>query len=86
MTKTSSIATSWPAYWTVDTANKPAYAADLEAIQRHLTKTHGFPIGKDDLDGLRTRTAPSIGTARDELLGELDLSPLSGGNAATYGT
>ena len=56
LSKTSSIAALMTAFWTVDTADEAAYTANLDAIQRHLTKTHAFP----DLEGRSGRHRPRV--------------------------
>jgi hypothetical protein len=85
LSKASSIDALMTAYWGVETAGEAAYAANLEVIQRHLTKTRGFPIGKDDLDGIARayRAFHWYGPGMN-YSASLDLTPLSGGNAATY--
>ena len=40
------------AYWNIPTSSEAEYKANLKAIQDHLTKTHGLPLSKDDLDGI----------------------------------
>jgi hypothetical protein len=85
LTKATSIADLMNAYWTVPTANDAAYTANLDAIVRHLTKTHAFPIGKDDLEGIARayRAFHWYGLAMN-YSASLDLTSLSMGNAATY--
>jgi hypothetical protein len=85
LSKTSSIAELMNAYWGTDTANEAAYAANLSAIQAHLTGKHGFPISKADLDGiaLAYRAFHWYGP-RMNYSASLSLTPLQGGNAATY--
>ena len=85
LSKASSIQQLMDAYWSVETANEAAYATNLEAIQRHLTKTRGFPISKDDLEGVARayRAFHWYGLAMN-YSASLDLTNLSVGNAATY--
>jgi hypothetical protein len=40
------------AYWNLQTSPEAEYKANLKAVQEHLTKTRGLPLGKDDLDGI----------------------------------
>ena len=40
------------AFWNVPTSAESVYKENLKAIQDHLTKTHGLPLSKDDLDGI----------------------------------
>ena len=40
------------AYWDVPTEAESVYAANLQEIQRHLTRTHGLPLSVEDLDGV----------------------------------
>jgi hypothetical protein len=85
LSKTSSISDLMTAYWGVETADETAYAANLSAIQRHLTKTHGFPIPQEDLDGIaRAYRVFHWYGPRINYSASLNLTPLSGGNAATY--
>lgn len=39
-------------FWDVPTSAEPVYKENLKAIQDLLTKTHGLPLGKEDLDGI----------------------------------
>ncbi len=85
LSKTSSIAELMTAYWGVETADETAYAANLDAIQRHLTKTHGFPISQEDQDGIaRAYRVFHWYGPRINYSASLNLTPLSAGNAATY--
>ena len=85
LSKTSSIAAMTNAYWTVATSDETVYAANLEAILRHLTKTHAFPISKEDQDGIaRAYRAFYWYGPMMNYSASLSLSPLAGGNAATY--
>ncbi len=83
--KASSIADLMTAYWGVATGGEAAYAANLEAIQRHLTKTRGFPISKEDQEGIARayRAFHWYGPGMN-YSASLDLTPLSARNAATY--
>jgi hypothetical protein len=40
------------AYWDAPTESEPVYDANLQEIQRHLTRTHGLPLSAEDLDGI----------------------------------
>ncbi|MFI5178573.1 MAG: hypothetical protein ACHQO8_08420 [Vicinamibacterales bacterium] len=40
------------AYWDVPSGDEATYAANLRAIDDHLTKTHGLPLSADDLAGI----------------------------------
>lgn len=85
LSKSSSIADLMNAYWNVPTADEAAYKTNLEAIQRHLTKTHAFPMAQADLDGVARvyRAFHWYGLAMN-YSASLLLTQLSGGNAATY--
>jgi hypothetical protein len=85
LSKTSSIEELMTAYWNVDTADERAYAANLEAIQRHLTKTRALPIPQEDLDGIARayRAFYWYGPGMN-YSASLSLRPLSSRNAATY--
>jgi hypothetical protein len=48
----SSVTDLMNAYWDVFTADEAAFTANLQAIHRHLTKTHTFPLSTEDLDGI----------------------------------
>jgi hypothetical protein len=52
LTTTSSVTELMTAYWDVATASEAAFNANLDAIQRHLTKTHSLPLSSEDLDGV----------------------------------
>jgi len=85
LSKSSSVADLMNAYWNVPTADEAAYAANLQAIQRHLTGTHKFPMAQADLDGVARvyRAFHWYGLAMN-YSASLLLTPQSGGNAATY--
>jgi hypothetical protein len=85
LTKASSIDQIMDAYWATPTADEPAYAANLEAIQKHLTGARGLPLPQADLDGIATvyRAFYVYGPAMD-YSARLSLTPLTGRNAATY--
>ena len=61
------------------------YAANLEAIQKHLTTTRGLPLSQADLDGVAAvyRAFYWYGPSMN-YSARLSLTSLSGGNAATY--
>jgi hypothetical protein len=73
------------AYWDVPTGDEAAYAANLQAIQRHLTNTHAFPLPPEDVDGVAAvyRAFYHYGPAMN-YSARLSLSNTGGGNAATY--
>ncbi len=73
------------AYWTVDTADEAAYAANLAAIQGQLTKTHALPLPPADVEGIARayRAFYYYGPAMN-YSASLSLSNLGGGIAATY--
>jgi hypothetical protein len=73
------------AYWVVPTADEAAYAANLQAIQDHLTKTHKLPLGAPDIEGVANayRAFYHYGPAMN-YSASLSLANNGGGNAATY--
>ena len=85
LTKTSSIDAMTTAFWAVETGDEAMYAKNLEGMLRHLTKTHAFPISKEDQDGIaRAYRAFYWYGPRMNYSASLSLSPLSAGNAANY--
>ena len=85
VSKASPIHDLMTAYWNVETGDEPAYAANLAAIQGHLTKAHGFPVSQEDLDGVaRAYRVFHWYGPRINYSASLSLTPLGGGNAATY--
>jgi hypothetical protein len=72
-------------YWTTATSDEKAYAANLDAIQRHLTKTRALPLLQADLDGVARvyRAFYWYGPSMNYSAG-LDLRDLSRGAGATY--
>ena len=40
------------AYWDIPTSAEDVYKANLQAINDHLTKKHGFPLPAEDLSGI----------------------------------
>ena len=52
LTATSSVTELMTAYWDVMTSSGATFNANVEAIQRHLTKTHAFPLSTEDLHGV----------------------------------
>jgi hypothetical protein len=85
LSATSSVAEIMDAYWNVATADEAAYAANLEAIRRQLTKTHALPLPPEDLDGVaRAYRAFYYYGPMMNYSASLSLTPLGGGNAATY--
>ena len=85
LTKGSSITDIMNAYWDAPTGDEKVYTANLQAIQRQLTRTRGLPLPQADLDGVATvyRAFYFYGPAMN-YSASLDLTRLGGGNAATY--
>ncbi|HSK41082.1 MAG TPA: hypothetical protein VK943_15050, partial [Arenibaculum sp.] len=85
LSKTSSIVDIMNAYWDAPTADEKAYTANLQAIQRHLTRTRSIPLPQPDLDGVAAvyRAFYFYGPAMN-YSASLGLTRLGGGNAATY--
>ena len=52
LTATSTVTQLMDAYWEAFTSNEAAYAANLQAIQDHLTKTRALPLSAEDLGGI----------------------------------
>lgn len=52
LTGASTVADIFNTYWTVATDDETAYAANLRAIQHHLTTAHALPLSPADLDGV----------------------------------
>ena len=46
------------AVWAANTLDEAAFAANLAAIQRHLTRTRSIPLSPEDLDGIALAVAP----------------------------
>jgi hypothetical protein len=85
LSKSSTIQQLTDAYWQVDTGDEVAYASGLQAIRNHLTKTRGFAISEEDLAGVaRAYRAFYYYGPRMNYSASLDLTPIGGGNAATY--
>jgi hypothetical protein len=85
LSKTASIAQITDAFWNVPTAGEDAHAANLQAIVRHLTKARAIPLPQTDLDGIaRVYRAFHWYGPQMNYSASLDLTPLSGGRAATY--
>ena len=40
------------AFWDVSTSTQTTYEANLQTLFDHLTKTHGFPLTREDRDGI----------------------------------
>jgi hypothetical protein len=73
------------AFWSVTTGDEAAYAANLEAIQRHLTKTHAFPLPAADIQGVaQAYRAFYVYGPSMNYSASLSLTSQSAGNAATY--
>ena len=73
------------AYWEIPTANESAYAANLERIQSHLTKTRKIPLSLADVNGVAAvyRAFYWYGPAMN-YSASLTLTGFGGGSAATY--
>jgi hypothetical protein len=52
LTDQSTIAQIMQAYWDVDSSDQAAFEKNLQALDAFLTRTHGLPLSKDDLDGI----------------------------------
>jgi len=52
LTASSTVIELMNAYWDVYSSDEAAFAANLQAIQDHLTKTRGLPLPPDDLAGI----------------------------------
>jgi len=84
LTAASSIKEIMDAFWMVNTADEAAYTANLDAILKNLTKTHGFPLPASDIEGVSAAYrafhyyGPSMNYAAN-----LSLTTI-GGNGATY--
>lgn len=85
LSKTSTIREITDAYWPVPTGDEAAYSKGLLEIQNHLTKTHKFPMPPEDLAGVASayRAFYYYGPQMN-YSASLALTPLGGGNAATY--
>jgi hypothetical protein len=85
LTKSSTIQQLTDAYWAADTGDEAAYAKGLQDIQNHLTKTNGLALPEEDLAGVaRAYRAFYYYGPRMNYSASLDLTPIGGGNAATY--
>ena len=85
LSKTSTIREITDAYWPVPTSDEAAYAKNLLEIQNHLTKTHKFPMPPEDLAGVAMAArAFYVYGPQMNYSASLQLTPLGGGNAATY--
>jgi hypothetical protein len=54
LTAPSTAADLMNAYWDSPTQDEPTYQQNLKAIHDLLLKTHGFPLSREDLDGIAT--------------------------------
>ncbi len=52
LSATSTVNEIMNAYWDTKSSDEAVYAANLEAIRRHLTKTRALPLSAEDLDGI----------------------------------
>ena len=52
LTEKSSAGDLINAFWNITTNPEVEYKANLKAVQDHLTRTRGLPLGKEDLDGI----------------------------------
>ena len=85
LSASSTITDIMNAYWDVASADEAAYAANLETIQRHLTKTRALPLPPADVEGVaRAYRAFYLYGPRMNYSASLSLSNLGAGNAATY--
>ena len=85
LSKSSTIKELTDAYWVVPTGDEAAYAAGLQAIQSQLQKTHGFKMSEEDIAGVaRAYRAFYVYGPQMNYSASLQLTPLSGGNAASY--
>jgi hypothetical protein len=85
LSATSTITEIMTAFWEVTTADEAAYASNLDAIQRHLAKTHGFPLPPSDVEGVARayRAFYAYGPMMN-YAASLSLTTMGGGNGATY--
>jgi hypothetical protein len=85
LSKSTTVTDLMTAYWSVPTADEAAYTANLQAIQKHLTKTRKFPMTQADLDGVaRVYRAFHWYGLEMNYSASLLLTPLAGRSAATY--
>lgn len=52
LTDQSTVAQIIQAYWDVPSSDQAAFEKNLQAVKDELTKLHGIPLSKDDLDGI----------------------------------
>jgi len=73
------------AYWTAQTSDEAAYQANLTALLQQLTKVHTIALSPEDREGVARayRTFYFYGPAIN-YSASTSLSPLGGGNSATY--
>ena len=85
LSTTSTIAEIMNAYWAVPRGDEAAYAANLKAIQDHLTKTHQIPLPPEDVQGVADayRAFYHYGPAMN-YNASLTLNNAGAGNMATY--
>ena len=85
LTAASTIREIMGAYWDTPSGDEAAYAANLQAIQRHLTKTRALPLPQSDVDGVAQvyRAFYYYGPAMN-YSASLSLTNIGAGNAATY--
>jgi hypothetical protein len=85
LSTTSTITQIMDAYWQMPSGDETAYAANLQAVQDHLTKTHKLPLPPSDVEGVANvfRAFYVYGPAMN-YSASLSLTNVGGGNAATY--
>jgi hypothetical protein len=85
LSTSSTVAEIMNAYWLIPTGDEAAYAANLQAVQDHLTKTHKFPLPATDIEGVANayRAFYHYGPAMN-YNASLSLTNTGGGNAANY--
>jgi hypothetical protein len=52
VTRSSTVSELFDAFWEVPTSSEAIFNANVQAIQRHLTKTRAIPLSQEDLDGI----------------------------------
>ena len=85
LTASSSIQQIMDAFWETKSAEEAVYTANLDAIQKHLTKTRAIPLSQEDLDGIARsyRAFYWYGPAMN-YSATTSLTAVGGGRAATY--
>ncbi len=85
LSTTSTITQIMDAYWQVPSGDEATYAANLQTIQDHLTKTHKLPLPPADIEGVANvyRAFYVYGPAMN-YAASLSLNNIGAGGAATY--